>query len=82
MCYLKITAANGTSTLLSENNSIILSLTAQTTTNGIVKAGRITAVKYNAVTVDPVAQYDTTNTLYEYGHLTDHGSIQAIFTNK
>lgn len=82
MCYLKITAADGTVTLVNEGSAVVLGLTAKTTTNSVVKNGRITSVIYNGTTISSVAQYDGTNILYEYGLMTDFGDLRVIFSNR
>jgi hypothetical protein len=83
MCYLKITAPDKTVTFVSENTNIVLGLTAYTKVNGVSRAGRIVSVEYSDVTpITNIPAYDGTNTLYEYGKLSDHGQIQTIFSNK
>ena len=83
MTYLKITAPDKTVTFVSENTDIVLNLTPYTKTEGILRAGRITGVAYSTVTpITNIPAYDGTNTLYEYGRLSDHGQIQTIFSNK
>jgi len=83
MTYLKITAPDKTVTFVSENTDIVLGLTAYTKTNGVLRAGRITSVQYSTVSpITSIPAYDGTNTLYEYGKLSDHGQIQTIFSNK
>ena len=83
MTYLKITAPDKTVTFVSENTDIVLQLTPYTKVNGVSKAGRITGVTYSTASpITNIPAYDGTNTLYEYGRLSDHGQIQTIFSNK
>ena len=74
-CMLKITSAGGTIEYASDD--IYLKTTA---------AGRITDVSYAGasalVTVTAIPQYDGTNTLYEYGHLTDGPVFSTILSNR
>lgn len=82
MAYLRITAVDKTITLVSENTNIIVYTTPYTTTNGILKQGRITRVDYNGTSVTSIPQYTGSNILYEYGRLSDHGELQVIFSNR
>jgi len=83
MTYLKITAPDKTVTFVSENTEIILQLTPFQNQDGVNRAGRITGVQYGVVApITGIPAYDGTNTLYEYGRLSDHGQIQTIFSNR
>jgi len=83
--YLKITAADKTSILVSENNNVTLSLAAPVQTQEIfgktVAAAKITGVGYASNALAPVAAYDGTNTKYEFGFMTDHGILRVIYSN-
>jgi len=79
--YLKITAADKTSTLISENNNVILSLSAPVVTNGVAATAKITGVGYGANALASVAAYTGSNTKYEFGAMTDHGILKVIYSN-
>jgi len=83
--YLKITATDKTSTLVSENNNVVLSLGAPVTDSvqfgKIASPAKITGVGYGVNALAPVTAYDGTNTHYEFGFMTDQGILRVIYSN-
>jgi len=80
MIYLKITAANKTVTIVSPTG-MTLSLGAASIVNNVSKPGLITAITYGSTTISAIPAYDGTNTLYQFGKLSESGHIQAMFSN-
>lgn len=83
--YLKITATDKTSTLVSENNNVVLTLSAPATDNvefgKVVSPAKITGVGYGANALAAVTAYNGSNTHYEFGFMTDQGILRVIYSN-
>jgi len=97
MKFLRITAAAGTRSWISESALVLISTAADTTSadtamaSGRITRGPITQVKYldgiNAavptlVVVSSIPAYNGTNDLYEFGCLSPDGSFQVILSNR
>lgn len=84
-CTLKITATDGTFTLIPDNKVVSIGVTAPKQASPF-QAGRINKLAYETTTtptsVDPVAAFTGANTLYEFGKFTNDGLFVAIFTNR
>ena len=84
-CTLKITATDGTFTLIPDNKVVLIGVTAPKQASPF-QAGRINKVAYETTTtpvsVDPVPTFNGANALYEFGKFTDDGLFHATFTNR
>jgi len=93
---LRITATDGTVTLINQTNIVSMSLSAATTyggsaaPNGFVKKSNIIGVTYNKivgasmtyVTVSSIPSWQPgVNLLYEYGEQTYDNAFNAFYTN-
>jgi len=88
MIGLKITATDGTSEVVSDTNTIAV-LFAAVSKVGQQLPLRITGVHYSHLVTTTltyvnatVTQYNGSNTLYEYGQLTEGGSFRVIASNR